>query len=101
MFVWVMYDVSDTGTRTKISDNCKDFGLERFQKSVFFGEVTNNIVERLSKALTERMMERSEINESDSVLIFTMCTSCLEKKIVIGKEFDEDDYRKKNYLIIG
>ncbi|MBP2132411.1 CRISPR-associated protein Cas2 [Methanomicrobium sp. W14] len=101
MFIWVMYDIGDTHVRTKISEDCRDFGLERFQKSVFFGEATDGLMQRLAETLKSRMKERDEERKSDSILVFTMCKSCLEKKIVIGKRFNEDDYRKKNCLIIG
>lgn len=101
MFTWVIYDISHSPTRTRVSEDCKDYGLVRFQKSVFFGEATREVVERLADSIRHRMRENPENRESDSVLIFFLCTSCLENKIVIGKKFDEDDYRKRSVFIIG
>jgi CRISPR/Cas system-associated endoribonuclease Cas2 len=40
-----------TVIRLRVADTCKDFGLVRFQKSVFFGEVTASTFERMGEAL--------------------------------------------------
>lgn len=103
MFAWVVYDITNNRIRLRVADTCKDFGLVRFQKSVFFGEVTASTFERMGEALDRAAgpREGEERAETDSVLVFTLCDTCLSRKVVIGRGFDENDYRKRRYLIIG
>lgn len=43
----VIYDVEDDRARTRVSDACKDFGLERIQYSCFRGKLSQNKREEL------------------------------------------------------
>lgn len=43
----VIYDVEDDWARTRISEACKDFGLERIQYSCFRGKLSRNKREEL------------------------------------------------------
>ena len=49
----VIYDVEDDWARTRVSEACKDFGLERVQYSCFRGKLSRNkreeVYERLRK----------------------------------------------------
>jgi len=36
----LIYDITHDGTRTKVSDACLDYGLERVQYSAFIGELS-------------------------------------------------------------
>lgn len=36
----VVYDIENDRVRHRVSETCLDFGLERFQKSAFFGKLT-------------------------------------------------------------
>ena len=102
MYIWVMYDISVQKKRTRISGHCKDFGLMRFQKSVFFGETDRSAVTHLAGLIAESFDNTEEGDtEDDSVLIFTIGDHVLDNKVVLGKGFDEDEYRKPKVLIIG
>ena len=43
----VIYDISDDRTRTRASEACLDYGLERIQYSAFWGKLTRNKREEL------------------------------------------------------
>jgi hypothetical protein len=43
----VIYDIEDDWARTRVSEACKDFGLERFQYSCFRGLLSRNKREEL------------------------------------------------------
>jgi len=53
LYCYVFYDVPDDRLRGKIADALKDYGLERVQKSVFFGSLSRNRVEELAQFLDE------------------------------------------------
>lgn len=96
-----MYDIADNSLRYRISEICKDSGLVRFQKSVFFGETESSTVRHLGSFIESEIVKVHENSSSDSVLIFTICDSCMDKKIVFGKDFSDEEFRKKNFVILG
>jgi CRISPR-associated protein Cas2 len=53
--VLVLYDISDDKTRTKISEACKDYGLDRIQFSAFSGRLTKASREELEMRLGKTM----------------------------------------------
>ncbi len=66
--VLLIYDIEEDRLRNKISDVCKDFGLERIQYSAFFGELTRNHREELALRC-ERILE----DQNAKVLIQPVC----------------------------
>ncbi len=49
--VVLIYDVEDDRVRTRISEVCLDYGLERIQFSAFFGKLNRNRREELALRL--------------------------------------------------
>lgn len=49
----VLYDVEDDRARTRVSDACRDFGLQRIQYSCFRGRLSRNKREELQERLRE------------------------------------------------
>jgi CRISPR-associated protein Cas2 len=49
----VLYDIPHDRTRTKVSEKCLDYGLQRFQYSAFHGHLTKNRREELASVLEE------------------------------------------------
>ena len=84
MLVWVIYDISDNGIRSRVAKICKNYGLFRVQKSAFLGDLNRN--ESDSLALECEVL----IDESDSVYVFPMCEDCFEKIELIGEGFDRE-----------
>lgn len=100
MFLWLVYDITSNILRNRISEKCLDFGLYRFQKSVFFGELDPENMNLLAEKI-EQVLDHKEKTDEDSVLISPVCTSCLEKRLVIGKTFDPGTYAEKECLFIA
>ncbi len=85
MLTWVVYDISNDKTRTKVAKRCLDFGLYRVQKSVFLGDLPPNRVDEIllfSKELLDL--------ETDAVFIFPMCREDFDKVRVVGQGFDRE-----------
>lgn len=96
MFLWVVYDISDNSTRKAVSSACRDFGLTRLQRSVFFGYLDINGIEDLRKSL--EIICNSKTTQ-DSVFILPVCDSCIKKKQTIGNGFDETEYLPGSFFI--
>lgn len=82
LLVWVVYDITNNKTRTKMAKLCKKRGLQRVQKSVFLGTLNRTEVDEVA------MMFREAIEEEDSVYIFPMCQPDFQKTRLIGRSFD-------------
>ena len=55
----LIYDVENDRLRTRISDICLDYGLERIQFSAFFGKLNRNRRQELSLKLAREVEEES------------------------------------------
>ncbi len=83
--VWVVYDITDNSTRSKVARICLDKGLYRVQKSVFLGSLNAN--ERDSLAI-----ECEEVIDPDvdSVYVFPMDDESFKKVKLLGQAFDKE-----------
>ncbi|MCF2138266.1 MAG: CRISPR-associated endonuclease Cas2 [Candidatus Thorarchaeota archaeon] len=92
MHIIVIYDITDDGLRGKISERLKDYGLERIQFSAFQGELMrhsfNSLIVDMRRFLNDGI-------ETDSIVIFQLCSSCFNGRIVLGaeKEMEKDEVR--------
>ena len=100
MLLWVIYDISDNSLRSLVAEKCKDYGLRRVQKSAFLGELSRNSAEMLAIELEEILSDSRSVAE-DSILLLPMCDFCIKKIIVIGRDFDEEDFRDRGYAYFG
>ncbi len=83
--VWVIYDITNNRTRSKIARACKNKGLYRVQKSAFLGKLNRTQIAEL------RMICEDIINkEVDSVYIFPMCEEDFKKVQLLGQAFDQE-----------
>lgn len=101
MILWLIYDISDNANRTKTSEACKNHGLYRLQKSAFFGELEQEKLELLIREIKDTLNDRDNWNENDSVFILPACNSCIQKRIVIGKEINIKEYLEQEYVFVG
>lgn len=85
MLVWVIYDIVDDKTRSRIAKVCKDKGLYRVQKSAFLGTLNKNQIDEL-KIMCEDIIDK----EVDSVYIFPMCDDDFKKVKLLGQAFDKN-----------
>jgi CRISPR-associated protein Cas2 len=100
MLTWVIYDISDNRLRLRVSEKCKDYGLERLQKSAFLGELDRNSAEMLAVEV-QGILDDEAGDEKDCVFILPMCNSCMDKKITIGRGFREEEFKDKFYTLLG
>jgi len=85
MILWVMYDISDDKVRSSISKICLDEGMYRVQKSIFLGELDNNIVDEL-KLRFEDMIDENV----DSVYLLPTSKDELNSAGLLGQAFDKE-----------
>ncbi|MCL5986871.1 MAG: CRISPR-associated endonuclease Cas2 [Actinobacteria bacterium] len=81
----VIYDIPDDKKRLKISERCKDWGLQRIQYSAFEGDLNHNRRETLYQRLM-RTLGRTPGN----IRIYCIC----EKDFSLIKEIDVLDVQR-------
>ena len=85
MIVWVLYDIENDKSRTKIAKICKQSGLYRVQFSCFLGTLDAHQKDSLTLQIEEL------INlELDKVYIFPMNQTELKQTTLLGQAFDKD-----------
>lgn len=99
MLAWILYDITENKIRNKIAVLCKDYGFVRYQKSVFCGETEDRILKILVSKISDVMLAAEE--KEDSVLIFTVCDTCMKNRLEVGKKMDPDSFKIPRLIIIG
>lgn len=84
MIAWVLYDISDDKTRTRVAKYCKQSGMYRVQFSVFLGQLSPTDKDSLELQISEIIDE-----EEDSVYIFPMSKTELKATSLLGQAFDK------------
>ncbi len=83
MITWVLYDIENDRSRSRVARFCKQTGLYRVQLSVFVGMLGRNEKDTLALKIGE------EINESrDKVYIFAMTKEEMSQSVLLGQAFD-------------
>ena len=80
-----MYDIADDKIRRKAIKICKNVGLYRVQKSIFLGDIEENVFDEV-KLRREDTVDL----KNDSVYVFTMSKKELNKAGLIGQAFDKE-----------
>ncbi len=84
----VVYDIVDDKTRRIVGEVLEGFG-KRVNRSVFECHVENTS----QRKKLEKRLARELDPKVDSLRIYTVCTNCMQKSTVLGKEpdaFDKD-----------
>lgn len=84
MIVWVLYDIENDRSRTKVAKFCKQAGLYRVQFSVFLGSIDKN-----QKDVLQLQIETLLVPQTDSVYIFPMSKAELQSTVLLGQAFDK------------
>lgn len=84
VLVWIVYDITNDKLRNKVAKECKKYGLERVQKSVFLGRLENNRFDEISEKCIDLIDEKT-----DSVYIFPFCQDDFRRIRVLGQGFDK------------
>lgn len=69
----LLYDIEEDRIRTRVSDACLDYGLERIQFSAFFGRLTRDKREELALRLL-REIEKKNVR----IRIIPLTEECLD-----------------------
>ncbi len=93
MIYWVFYDIKANKNRKKISDLCKDFGLERVQYSSFLGVLTRNKAEMLG------IESKRFLTQNDKLIIVPAGKDDFDRRIVMG-EFDDSIVNDKEVIFV-
>lgn len=86
MICWVLYDIKNDKSRSKVADACEQSGLQRVQYSVFLGRLDDNEKDSLELRIEELINE-----EHDSVYIFPMSKDELKNTVLLGQAFDKKE----------
>lgn len=82
----VIYDIPEDKVRNKVFEACKDYGLEHFQYSAFFGPLSHNRRGELS----QRLRRTLGTNEG-KILICPVCDKDLNLRVEINVTSDDAD----------
>lgn len=76
----LIYDIEDDRLRTRISETCLDYGLQRIQFSAFFGKLNRNRRQELALRL-----QRELGKESGRIRIIPVCDEDLKDMWVLDQ----------------
>jgi CRISPR-associated protein Cas2 len=83
ILVWIIYDIVDDKIRSRVAKACKQYGLERVQKSAFLGKLESSRFDELSVKFQSLIDP-----DQDSVYLFPFCQDDFKKIQVLGQGFD-------------
>lgn len=89
MKILISYDIKFKTNVEKLSNLLLSYGFKQIQKTIYFGEINIDKINKLKINITEITQEK------DSVLFIPICKTCFDKKEVYGKyiEFQEELYK--------
>ena len=79
MKLFLIYDIEDDRTRTKVADACQDYGLTRVQFSTFFGDLSRNRQEELMQRV-----RRLTGKKPAYVLLLPLCDRDVAAMLEVG-----------------
>ncbi|UJG44419.1 MAG: CRISPR-associated endonuclease Cas2 [Candidatus Heimdallarchaeum endolithica] len=77
----ICYDISKDEIREKVAEICQNRGFRRIQYSVFYGNVTKNILETTIMEIKEKTK-----GEQAEIFIGQICEKCAKNKIFYVSE---------------
>jgi len=75
----VVYDIPEDNLRTKISEICKDYGLQRIQYSAFLGDLNRNRREELQQRFRRILGKRA-----GNIQIYPLCDKDVALRVEIA-----------------
>lgn len=83
---YVIYDIEDDRIRYRISEICKDYGLERIQYSAFLGSLSRNKREELFLKLSETIEDNT-----GKIIVQPICEKDSKSQLVIINEKNNEN----------
>lgn len=81
--IWIIYDIVDDKARLGVAKACKQYGLERVQKSAFLGRLESSRFDELALKCRKLIDE-----DQDSIYLFPFCQEDFRRIQVLGQGFD-------------
>ena len=96
----ICYDISNNSLRAKLGRKIVDSGLDRINKSVYLGSISESSLIRLEQWLANLLQQRGE--PQDSLIIIPVTPSLVQQLRVYGKnDLDKDELSgDKSTLIV-
>ncbi len=86
----VCYDIADNSLRTKIGKKILEAGLDRINKSVYLGTITESGLKQLEVWLNSQMNTSSD--SQDSLIIIPVNAQQIQQMRVLGRnDLDKDE----------
>ena len=90
-----MYDITDNKLRHAIAKSCKQMGLKRVQKSVFYGQTKWSLLRRFQRASQELLAAKT-----DSILILPTTKKGMKKLMPLSKKKKWKAFKEKKILVL-
>lgn len=74
----LVYDIAHDGTRTRVSETCLDYGLERIQFSAFLGDLSRNHQIELFRKVRVQLGKRT-----GKVQLFPLCEKDIRQRLEV------------------
>lgn len=96
----ICYDISGNSLRTKIGRKIIEYGLDRINKSVYLGNITESSLTKLELAIHQWLKDKGD--PQDSLIILPVTAAQIQQIKVYGlNELDKDELSgDKSTLII-
>ena len=93
MHIIVVYDIPSNKIRTKISDICEDYGLDRVQYSAFSGDLARVYQEEMMEKITAKLGK-----QPGKIYLYPICGKDWQHRIEIErvKEEKSEELRVKS-----
>jgi len=86
----ICYDISNNSLRSKIGKKIIAHGLDRINKSVYLGTITDTSLKELKQIIKDAIIAKGMPN--DSVVIIAVANPAIQAMQVYGKnELDKDE----------
>ena len=86
----ICYDISNNNLRTQIGKKIIKYGLDRINKSVYLGSITENALQELETLLCQLILQKGEPN--DSLIIIPVTPSQIQNMRIYGhNDLDKDE----------
>jgi CRISPR-associated endonuclease Cas2 len=97
----VSYDISKDSLRTRVGDRLIADGLDRIQKSVYLGVVSEEVKVELIKWLKNEILMKGDI-KTDTVIMIPLLARNVKEAVVLGKNNYDLDFLsgEKNSLYL-
>ena len=78
--LYVVYDIKEDATRSRLAKRLAYYGLRRVQYSVFNGIVTLKDKEAMLKEINAM-----DLGEEDKIHVIDLCEACRKEVLIIGR----------------